>query len=143
MEQRGKAYRRYQRNRAIRRKNVKGSPLHKNGMIDNTVNNDNKKRGRLYYDHDSGRWKLDLPDFGTEEGNLLYVCGDFAGTCLYFPYHDKQTKDSEYSGHAHTFEGVLEALLEDPEYFSIEGFEEYYSEQERQLLSKMQERMRG
>ena len=44
--------------------------------------------------------------------------------------------------HEHTFNGVLKALLEDPEYFSIEGFEEYYSEQERQLLSKMQEKLR-
>lgn len=112
-------------------------------MIDAVVNNENKKRGRPYYDHASGHWKLDISGFGTEEGDLLYLCGDYAGTCLYFPYNDKQTKDSEYSGHAHTFDGVLEALLEDPEYFSIEGFEEYYSEQERQLLCKMQEKLRG
>ena len=112
-------------------------------MIDETINNENKKCGRPYYDHASGHWKLDLPGFGTEEGDLLYICGDFSGTSLYFPFNDKQTIGSEYSDHEHTFNGVLKALLEDPEYFSIEGFEEYYSEQERQLLSKMQERLRG
>ncbi len=39
--------------------------------------------------------------------------------------------------------GVLKALLENPKHFNIEGFEEYYSEQERQLLNKMQEKLRG
>ena len=35
------------------------------------------------------------------------------------------------------------ALLEDPEYFSIEGLEEDYSGQEMQLLSKMKEKLCG
>ena len=36
---------------------------------------------------------------------------------------------------------MLEALLEDPEYFSIEGFEEYYSQQEIRLLTAIKEKI--
>lgn len=40
----------------------------------------------------------------------------------------------EYSGHAHSFEGVIQALLDDPAGFSIAGFEEFYSKQEQEML---------
>ena len=71
----------------------------------------------------------------------MYVASEFARTSLYFPYNDSQTKDREYSGHDHYFEGVLKALLDDPEGFSIEGFEEYYSAQEREMLEAVQKRL--
>ena len=73
-------------------------------------------------------------------GCLLYVAGEFARTGLYFPYHD--SAEREYGGHAHSFEGVLHALLDDPEGFTIEGFEESYSEQERDMLRAVRERLR-
>ena len=50
-------------------------------------------------------------------------------------------KGREYPGHAHSFEGVLHALLDDPARFSIEGFEESYSEQERDMLRAVRERL--
>ena len=71
----------------------------------------------------------------------MYVASEFARTGLYFPYNDSQTKDREYSSHDHYFEGVLKALLDDPEGFSIEGFEEYYSAQEREMLKAVQKRL--
>ena len=71
----------------------------------------------------------------------MYVASEFARTSLYFPYNDSQTKDREYSGHDHYFEGVLKALLDDPEGFSIEGFEEYYSAQEQEMLEAVQKRL--
>ncbi len=71
----------------------------------------------------------------------MYVASEFARTGVYFPYNDSQTKDQEYSGHDHYFEGVLKALLDDPEGFSIEGFEEYYSVQEREMLEAVQKRL--
>ena len=45
-------------------------------------------------------------------------------------------------GHDHYFEGVLEALLDDPEGFSIRGFEEHYSKQEIEMLEAIQRKLR-
>lgn len=60
---------------------------------------------------------------------------------MYFPYNDSQTKDREYSGHAHYFEGVIRALLDDPKGFTIKGFEEYDSAQEQEMLAAIQKRL--
>ena len=84
---------------------------------------------------------MDFEDRDSEEGGLLYVAGVFAKTGLYFPYNDFETKGREYPGHAHSFEGVLHALLDDPAGFTIEGFEEHYSEQERDMLRAVRERL--
>ena len=100
-----------------------------------------KKRRIPTYDRRRKRWQVDFDDRDSEVGGLLYVAGEFARGGLYFPYHDSETKGREYPGHAHSFEGVLHALLDDPAGFSIEGFEEYYSEQERNMLRAVQKRL--
>ena len=41
-----------------------------------------------------------------------------------------------------SFEGALEALLDDPEDFSIQGYEEFNSKQEKEMLEAIQ-RKRG
>lgn len=38
--------------------------------------------------------------------------------------------------------GVLESLLDDPEGFSIQGFEDYYSKQEIEMLEAIQKKLR-
>ena len=100
-----------------------------------------KKRYKPYYDRRKKCWRVDFPDGDSEEGDLLYVASEFARTGLYFAYNESQTKKREYSGHVHSFEGVLHALLEDPEGFTIEGSEEYYSAQEREMLEAVQRKM--
>ena len=62
-------------------------------------------------------------------------------TSLCFPYHTSQTRGTEYSGHSHSFTGVIRSLLEDPDGFTIEGFEEYYSEQERDMLKQIRSKL--
>jgi len=52
-----------------------------------------------------------------------------------------RTESSPFDWLISDFEGVIRALLDDPEGFSIEGFEEYYSLQEREMLSEVQERL--
>ena len=84
---------------------------------------------------------MDFPDRDSEEGDLLYVASEFGRTGLYFPYNDSQTKDREYSGHDHSFESVIHALLEDPEGFTIEGFEDYYSAQEQKMLAEVRNKL--
>ena len=101
-----------------------------------------KKRFTPWYDRRKKSWRVDFPDRDSEKGDLLYVASEFARTGLYFPYNDSQTRNRECSGHAHYFEGVLHALLDDPEEFSIEGFEEYYSAQEQRMLADVQVKLK-
>lgn len=105
------------------------------------INRDNKKNYRPYYDLKQKIWRVEFPDRDMEEGSLQYVASEFARTGLYYPYHNSKTKQEDYCGHAHEFDGIIEALLDDPEGFSIEGFEAYYSEQERKMLLAIQEKL--
>ena len=101
-----------------------------------------RKSFRPYYDRRHKTWRVEFPDRDAEEGDLLYVASEFARTGLYFPHNDSTTKGKEYSGHSHEFEGVLAALLDDPAGFTIDGFEEYYSDQERKMLRVIQEKLK-
>ena len=101
----------------------------------------NKRLPLPTYDRRRKRWQVDFDDRDSEVGGLLYVAGEFARGGLYFPYHDSVTKGREYPSHAHSFEGVLHALLGDPAGFSIEGFEDSYSAQERDMLRAVRKRM--
>ena len=95
----------------------------------------------LEYDNESKTWKVNVPGWGTEEGSLQYVIGEYTGFNLLYPYNTEQTQNSGYHGHAHEFDGVLKALLLNPESFSIEGVEEYYSAQEKKLIHMLQEKV--
>ena len=96
---------------------------------------------RPYYDRGAQTWRVDFPDRASEEGDLLYVASEYATTGLYFPYNDASTAGREYSAHSHSFDGVIRALLDDPESFTIKGFEDHYSKQERDMLSAIQQKL--
>ncbi len=95
-----------------------------------------------HYDRMKRCWRVDFPDRDSEQGDLLYVAGEFARTGLIFPYDTSRTRDSEYHEHSHGFEGVIRALLDDPNGFTVEGYEEYYSRQERDMLRDIQNQLR-
>ena len=94
-----------------------------------------------YYDKGAKTWRVDFPDRDSEEGDLLYVASEYASTGLYYPYNDSDTTGKEYSGHTHSFDGVILALLDDPVGFTISGFEEYYSQQEQEMLRIIREKL--
>ena len=100
-----------------------------------------RKNLRPFYDRRKKNWRVEFEDRDAEEGGLIYVVSEFARTGLYFPFHDSASRGREYPDHAHSFEGVLRALLDDPAGFSIEGFEEYYSAQEREMLHAVREKL--
>ena len=68
-----------------------------------------------HYNQDKGCWEVEFPNRATEEGDLLYVACEYLCTS---------------------------AVLHDPAGFSIEGHEKYYSQQERDLLAKLQEKLK-
>ena len=94
-----------------------------------------------HYDRGRRRWRVEFTDRAPEEGDLLYVASEYAWSGLYFPYNTSQTIGKEYSGHSHSFQGVLHALLDDPVGFSIAGFEDSYSKQEQEFLSAIQKKL--
>ena len=84
-------------------------------MLDDKINEQNRSSYRPYYDQQDKCWRVSFPDRDAEEGDLLYVASEYARTGLYFPYHTMKALGGH--GHDHYFEGVLEALLDDPEVF--------------------------
>ena len=109
-------------------------------MIEETINEQNRNSNRPYYDRSEKCWRVTFPDRDAEEGDLLYVASEYARTGLYFPYYTMNALGGR--GHDHYFEGVLESLLDDPEGFSIQGFEEYYSKQEIEMLEAIQRKLK-
>lgn len=110
-------------------------------MLKKDVNEQNQQSYKPYYDRKDKCWKVSFPDRDAEEGDLLYVASEFALTGLYFPYATATALGGK--SHSHEFEGVLETLLDDPDSFSIEGYEEFYSKQEIKMLDDVQRKLRG
>lgn len=88
-----------------------------------------------YFDKKQKIWKIEH-DNGIEMGDILYVACEFAEVGLYYPFYINGEKH-----HDHYFEGVIQALIEYPTLFSIIGFEDKYSEQELQLIIKLQQKL--
>lgn len=109
-------------------------------MIRKDTNEEYRKTYRPYYDQEEKCWKVSFPDRDTEEGGLTYVASEYARTGLYFPYKTIYALDGH--GHDHTFEGVMEALLDDPVNFSIQGYESSYSQQEIEMLDAIQRKLK-
>ena len=89
-----------------------------------------------YYDSESRTWKV-VTEWGREEGDAIYIAGEFVKDALFYPFHSEPSCKEKYYNHVHDFSAVVSFLLERPDFFSIVGFEEYYSQQEREFLDKL------
>lgn len=83
-------------------------------------------------------------DGRLEVGPLEYVAAEYCRSGLCYCFDCKRTNPDfpDYQDHAHSFEGVLQAALENPEEFTLKGFEKDYSEQEREFLKKFVKKLR-
>ena len=74
---------------------------------------------------------------------LTDVVYEYLNTSLYYPFWlDEDRKDDrDFQSHAHSFVDALRWLLHNPEHFSIDGFEEYYSKQEIELMQAFQKKL--
>jgi len=79
-------------------------------------------------------WRVDFPNRRTERGDVEYVASEFCNDGLYYPFNCNDSGEHDIPWHEHSFHRVVENALEYPDTFSIDGFEEYYSEQERTFL---------
>ena len=94
-----------------------------------------------FYDSTKHTWKL-VTELGIEEGDATYIASEFVKGGLIYPFHSEPPEKEEYHNHTHDFNSVVEFLLNKPAYFSIDGFEEYYSEQEKELLNCLKVKLR-
>ena len=93
-----------------------------------------------YYDSINRVWKLDT-ELGTEEGDAIYIASEYVNGGLIYPFHDEKPDEETGHNHVHDFASVVEFLLRQPQYFSIDGFEEYYSRQEIELLDELKKKL--
>lgn len=77
---------------------------------------------------------------GPEAGDIEWVMSEFAGTGLFYRFWDANSRKYNHFEHEHSFEGVLYALENDLENFSIEGFEEDYSKQQINFIQAIRDR---
>ena len=98
--------------------------------------------GCPYYDEGKQCWRVRFQDRPDEEGDLLYVASEFIKGGLIYRYNIRQTQKHGINGHAHSFEGVLQAVLNDPDGFTIAGFEPDYSAQEIEMLKSFKEQLK-
>lgn len=89
-----------------------------------------------HYDSLSRTWKV-VTEWGKEEGDALYIASEFVKGGLIYPFHSQPPEKEQHHNHTHAFSSVVEFLLKKPYYFSIDGFEDYYSQQERKLLENL------
>lgn len=88
----------------------------------------------------SRTWKV-VTECGREEGDATYIASEFVKDGLYYPFHSEPSCKEQHHNHAHDFATVISFLLKRPEYFSVAGFEEYYSRQELELLDKIKTKL--
>lgn len=109
-----------------------------------------QKKTIPYYAKKKGTWLIKFKEEykgkkyeRTEEGELTYVVCEYLNDSLYYPFwlDDNRDEDLPLQPHDHSFNDVLSWLLHYPNHFSIEGFEEYYSKQEIELLHKFQKKL--
>ena len=93
-----------------------------------------------YYDLTNRVWKLDT-ELGIEEGDAIYIASEYVKGGLIYPFHDEYPDKETVYSHVHDFLSVVEFLLRQPQYFSIVGFEEYYSQQEIELLDELKKKL--
>ncbi len=113
------------------------SPLYYEPIDIDNVSEDEKIP---YYDSGSRTWKV-VTEGGKEDGDALYIASEFVKGGLIYPFHSEPPEEEQYHNHTHDFSSVVEYLLKNPCYFSIEGFEQYYSQQERELLDDLKKKL--
>lgn len=79
-------------------------------------------------DEATGNWCVHV-EYGLESGDVEYIASEFSGTGLI--YHFMYNGEID---HVHGFNGVLAAVLEDPENVDIVPQEGEYSEQEIKMI---------
>lgn len=85
-----------------------------------------------YYDKDLGHWRVNV-DGQIEEGDVLWCVCEYIRDSLFYKLGD--------GDHVHSFEGVLEKIIECSLVENIEGDRTQYSDQELRIIDKLKEKL--
>jgi len=75
-------------------------------MLSKDINDLYSKTNKPFYDELQRTWKVDIPGWGVEEGELLYVIGEYTRSGLWYPFTKAKSAERGYQYHEHTFTGV-------------------------------------
>lgn len=77
-----------------------------------------------------------------EIGNLDYIASEFVEGGIIYRFHNYNKSGKEgHHNHGHSITAVLDAIIYNPKGFSIEGFENDYSQQERDFLNAFRNKL--
>ena len=74
-------------------------------------------------------------------GNIEHVLEELTMYCESYDYLVRENQLSEDAWHEHFYQDVLTRLIQLPENFSVEGFEEQYSRQQIELIKAVREKL--
>ena len=106
------------------------------------MSTDNLANTLPVYDEINNCWRVTI-DGRVEEGDLEYVASEFGKTGLIYPFNYRNNKPEGWDDHEHTFDGVLRYVFDYPDTFSIAGYEEYYSKQQRKMIDDIIQRIQS
>jgi hypothetical protein len=80
--------------------------------------------------------------FQTEIGDLDYIASEFVTGGVIYRFHNYHADGKEmHHDHEHSIIGVLHAIMNNPEGFSLDGFEDDYSQQEMVFLNAVRDKL--
>ena len=91
---------------------------------------------------DSNTWVVKTKSQKTEIGDLDYIASEFVESSVIYRFHNyyKYGKEGHHD-HGHSITAVLDAIVNNPEGVTIEGFEDDYSKQEINFLNAFRNKL--
>lgn len=74
-------------------------------------------------------------------GSIEIVFEELTRFCEVYDYLVRDNQTTEESWHDHFYSKVMSCLIQMPEHFRVEGFEEQYSKQQIELIKAVQEKL--
>jgi hypothetical protein len=89
----------------------------------------------------SNKWVVKT-EFQTEIGDLDYIASEFVKGGVIYQFHNYDADGKEmYHDHGHSITTVLYAVMNNPKEFSLDGFEDDYSQQEMDFLKAVRDKL--
>lgn len=93
-----------------------------------------------HYCKNSHDWRCKIGKYETR-GNIETVFEELTQFCEIYDYLVRENQSTEESWHDHFYGDVMQRLIQLPEHFCVDGFEEQYSKQQIELIKAVREKL--